>query len=78
MATSYKKLWHILVDRNMKKKDLMTMAGLTQYQMYKLGHGENVTTDTVGRICAALGVKADDIMEFIPGEEDGTGAKTGA
>ena len=66
MATSYKKLWHILVDRNMKKKDLQEMAHLTQYQMYKLGQGENITTDIVGKICKALDVKADDIMEFIP------------
>lgn len=66
MATSYKKLWHILVDRELKKKDLQEMAKLTHYQMTKLSHGENITTDIVGRICTALGVKADDIMEFIP------------
>ena len=66
MATSYKKLWHILVDRELKKKDLQEMANLTHYQMTKLSRGENITTDVVGRICTALGVKADDIMEFIP------------
>lgn len=66
MATSYKKLWHILVDRELKKKDLQKMANLTHYQMTKLSRGENITTDIVGRICTALGVKADDIMEFIP------------
>ena len=70
MATSYKKLWHILVDRNMKKKDLQVIAHLTQYQMGKLGRGEDITTDIVGRICTALNVKADDIMEFISGEEN--------
>ncbi|MBQ7670329.1 MAG: helix-turn-helix transcriptional regulator [Clostridia bacterium] len=68
MATSYKKLWHILVDRNMKKKELQAKANLTQYQMNKLARGEDVTTDIVGKICAALDVKADDIMEFIPDE----------
>ena len=66
MATSYKKLWHILVDRELKKKDLQEMANLTHYQMTKLSRGENITTDIVGRICTALGVKAADIMEFIP------------
>ena len=66
MATSYKKLWHILVDRELKKKELQEMANLTHYQMTKLSRGENITTDIVGRICTALGVKADDIMEFIP------------
>ena len=70
MATSYKKLWHILVDRNMRKKDLQDSAHLTQYQMNKLARGENITTDIVGKICTALHVKADDIMEFVPEEEE--------
>ena len=68
MATSYKKLWHILVDRNMRKKDLQDLAQLTQYQMNKLARGDDITTDIVGKICAALDVKADDIMEFVPDE----------
>ena len=70
MATSYKKLWHILVDRNMRKKDLQNAAHLTQYQMNKLARGEDITTDIVGKICTALEVKADDIMEFIPDEDE--------
>lgn len=72
MATSYKKLWHILVDRNMRKKDLQEMAHLTQYQMNKLARGDDITTDIVGKICNALNVKADDIMEFIPQNEGST------
>ena len=68
MATSYKKLWHILVDRNMRKKDLQDLAHLTQYQMNKLARGDDITTDIVGKICKALDVKSDDIMEFIPDE----------
>ncbi len=71
MATSYKKLWHILVDRELKKKDLQEMANLTHYQMTKLSRGENITTDIVGKICAALNVKADDIMEFLPDDSFG-------
>lgn len=65
MAVSYKKLWHILVDRNMKKKDLEEAAGITHYQMYKLANNKNITTDVIGAICVALGVKPDDIMEFV-------------
>ena len=65
MATSYKKLWIILLDRKMKKKDLQKLAGLNHYQMAKLSRGEDITTDIVGQICKALGVKADDIMDFI-------------
>ena len=68
MATSHKKLWHILVDRNMRKKDLQDLAQLTQYQMNKLARGDDITTDIVGKICKALDVKSDDIMEFIPDE----------
>lgn len=68
MATSYKKLWHILLDRNLKKKDLQAMAKLTQYQMGKLGRNESVTTEVVGRICVALNVKPDDIMDFVVSE----------
>ena len=75
MATSYKKLWHILVDRSMKKKDLQERAHLTQYQMYRLNHSEDITTETIGRICLALGVKADDIMDFIPDENENQGAQ---
>lgn len=64
MAVSYKKLWHILVDRNMKKKDLEKAAGITHYQMYKLANNKDITTNVIGAICAALEVEPNDIMEF--------------
>ena len=69
MAVSYKKLWHILVDRNMKKKEIEEAAGITHYQMYKLANDKDITTDVIGAICAALEVKSDDIMEFIPDDK---------
>lgn len=65
MAVSYKKLWHILVDRNMKKKDLEEAAGITHYQMYKLANDKDIATDVIGAICAALEVEPNDIMDFI-------------
>ncbi len=65
MAVSYKKLWHILLDRNMKKKDLEAAAGITHYQMYKLANDKDITTDVIGAICVALDCKPDDIMEFL-------------
>ena len=65
MAVSYKKLWHILVDRNMKKKDLEEAAGITHYQMYKLTNDKDITTDVIGAICTALEVEPNDIMDFI-------------
>lgn len=66
MAVSYKKLWHILVDRNMKKKDLEETAGITHYQMYKLANDKDITTDVIGAICTALEVEPNDIMDFVP------------
>ena len=70
MAVSYKKQWHILVDRKMKKKDLEEAASITHYQMYKLANDKDITTDVIGAICTALRVKSDDIMEFIPDDND--------
>jgi len=64
MAVSYKKLWHILLDRDMKKKDLALAAGLSPHMMKKLARDENVSTEVVGKICAALNCSSDDIMEF--------------
>jgi putative transcriptional regulator len=65
MAVSYKKLWHILLDRDMKKKDLQSAAGLTSYAMNKLSRDDDVTTEILGKICKALDCTTDDIMEFV-------------
>ena len=65
MAVSYKKLWHILLDRDMKKKDLQSAAGLTSYAMNKLSRDEDVTTEILGKICKALDCTTDNIMEFV-------------
>ena len=65
MIVSYKKLWKLLIDRDLKKKDLAEMAGISDYTITKIGKGENVTVETLGKICFALDCKLDDIMEFI-------------
>ncbi len=65
MAVSYKKLWHMLLDKNMKKKDLQESAELTAYAMNRLSRDEDVTTETLGKICKALQCATDDIMEFV-------------
>lgn len=65
MAVSYKKLWHMLLDKNMKKKDLQETAELTAYAMNKLSRDEDVTTETLGKICKALQCSTDDIIEFV-------------
>ncbi len=66
MAVTYKKLWHILLDRDMKKKDLQASAGLTHYVMSQLSKDESVTTDTLAKICRTLDCTVDDIMDILP------------
>ena len=70
MAVSYKKLWKLLIDKDLKKKDLETLAGVSHYTINKLNKGENVTTDILGKICKALGCNVDDIMEFVEGDDN--------
>lgn len=65
MTISYKKLWHILIDKGMKKKDLAEAANLTHYQMTKLANNKNITTEVIGRICKVLDCNTDDILEFV-------------
>ena len=65
MAASYKKLWKLLIDRDLKKKDLQTLAGISNYTVSKLNRGYNVTTDVLGKICKALNCNINDIMEFV-------------
>ena len=50
MAVTYKKLWHLLIDRNLMKKDLEEMAGITHYQMCKLAKDKDVTTEVLGAV----------------------------
>lgn len=71
MSVTYKKLWHILIDRNMKKKDLEIKSGISHYQMYKLANDKDVTTDIIGAICTALNVTSDQIMEFVSDDDKG-------
>lgn len=66
MAVTYKRLWHLLIDRNMKKKDLQKLANLTPHTMRKLGNNEAVTTDTLAKICRSLECSVEDIMEVLP------------
>ena len=69
MAASYKKLWKILIDREMKKKDLCDAAGISHASMAKLGKNENITTDVLVKICMALQCDIGDIMEVIDDTE---------
>ena len=64
MFVSYKKLWKLLIDRDLKKKDLAKKAGISDYTLTKMGKGENVTVETLVKICFALDCCLDDIIEF--------------
>ena len=67
MAISYKKLWKLLIDRDMKKTDLRKLAGISSSSLAKLGKDENVTTEVLVKICTALNCDTSDIMEIVPG-----------
>lgn len=69
MAVSYKKLWKLLIDKDMKKKDLREAANLSPSLVAKMGRNENVTTEVLSRICAALKCDIGDIIEMVPEEE---------
>ena len=64
--TSYKKLWKLLIDKDLKKKDLARIADLSTYTIQKLSRNENVNIDTLVKICRALDCTLDDIVEIIP------------
>ena len=65
MAISYKRLWKLLIDKDMKKRDLENLSGISHNTINKLNRVENVTTEVLGKICIALGCTMDDIMEVI-------------
>ena len=69
MAVSYKPLFKLLIDRNMKKKDLAELAGLSLATITKMGKdGTTVTTDVLVKICVALNCGIGDIVEIVPDE----------
>ncbi len=70
MIISYKKLWKLLIDRDMKKKDLQQVAGISSASITKLGRNENVNTDIILKICVALSCDFSDIMEIVEVADD--------
>jgi len=66
MAINYNKLWKLLIDKGMKKKDLQRLSGVSSATITKLGRNENVNTEILQRICTAIECDICDILEFIP------------
>lgn len=65
MSISYNKLWKLLIDKNMKKKDLKTITGISSSSIAKLGKNEPVTLEVLMKICLALDCNIGDIVEFV-------------
>lgn len=66
MGICYKKLWKLLIDKDMKKKELSTIAGSSQASITKMGRNGHVSTETLMKICSALGCGIGDIVEITP------------
>lgn len=69
MGISYKKLFHLLIDRNIKEGEFRRMAELSAPTLAKLRNGQVITTEMIERICKSLNVQPGDIMEYIEDSE---------
>ena len=72
MKISYNKLWKLLIDKSMNKRDLRQATGISTASIAKLGKGENITTDVLLKICNALQCDISDIMELVPDDASDT------
>ena len=65
MEVSYKKLWKMLIDKDMMKKDLQAAAGISWASVTKMSKGDTVSMDVLMKVCKALNCEVGDIMEFV-------------
>lgn len=70
MSVSYKKLFKLLIDRDLKKKELVNNAGISYSTLRKLDNGENVNVEVLEKICRYLKCSFDDVVELTPLEDD--------
>lgn len=70
MKVSYKKLWKILIDRDMIKKDLQKATGISWASITKMSKGENVSLDVLIKVCMALSCDIGDIIELVADNEE--------
>ena len=70
MAVCYKKLWKLLIDKNMNKTELRMASGITTTALAKLGRDENVNTEVLAKICQTLDCKIEDILELVPEDKE--------
>lgn len=69
MAVSYKRLWKLLIDKDMKKRDLKEAANLSPSLMSSLNQDKSVTVNTLSRICEVLNCRIEDVIEIVPDEQ---------
>lgn len=69
MAVSYKRLWKLLIDKNMKKKDLQVAAGISWASVTKMSKDEKVSMDVLMKVCNAMKCNVGDMMDIITDEE---------
>lgn len=69
MKPSYKKLWKLLIDRDMAKKDLQAISGVSWNSISKMSKGETVSMEILLKVCAALECNVGDILDFVPDDE---------
>lgn len=69
MKISYKKLWKLLIDKELSKKQLASLAGISQYTVNKMTHGDNVNTETLVKICTALKADIGEIASLEDGDK---------
>lgn len=72
MAWSYNRLWKMLIDKKMKRTDLLTIASINPKTLSSMGKDKPVSMDALGRICAALNCRIEDIVEYIPEDSNNT------
>lgn len=70
MSVSYKKLWKLLIDKDMKKKDLQAAAGVSWASITKLSKGETVSMEVLMKICKTLNCNIGDIMDLLPSSDE--------
>ena len=70
MVFSYNRLWKLLIDRKMKKKELCQLADISHVVLTRMANGGSITTDSLLKICVALECKLDDIMELVEDDSE--------
>ena len=70
MAISYRKLWHLMLDKKINKSGLEKAAGISHHSILKMNRDEDVSTEVLTKICKVLDLEVQDIVDFLPDEKE--------